>query len=624
MSLQFTVVDVTSKARAEHTYPWSVIREHVSRSLLFKLLLEDCKETETLHMGPYNWHHAAFIEVMSYVFTGVKHLPNKVYNRTEMLEICGFFGVEGLIDGWTLPNLKYLSSMLTDEDKVIYEYECRLRDDRARDRDHDFTDEDSVFLLPSVVNATICQPIDMKLSFFSDNIPNFEPLRFRILNKYCMLTKYHSYAHYHLFYRDLILENQKYMDYWLDHTSENFVNHFLPSKIKRKLTKEVLQDLCIAGGTLYKWFTFKTKTIYSWTKDKCKTFDVDVFITTTDPDKARLAITRLIQALDVKWWNFHKTETAMPANSYAYMVSENALTFWVLIDAQSGTYLRFQVILRLYNSIVQVLTEFDLDCCRAAWDGSNIFVAPSFVRSLSKQYTLIYPEHHTYAYGFRMAKYLKQNMGIVIPGLQLSKIVVSSVWSKKSYGLAGAIHNCWRRLRSLNAVRYIEGLTASDNPTPMQPGPIYEDSSYWYVVNEFLFRLANRHYHDTQLAVHSYSQFYDKKINTVDNENWDSSSYKHIENDRVRDYLIEHNIQIPFRIYRSLEDVFSGEDKSSTIEMMQGLHYSVPPGLTFSAKLRQDQPSAHHCYEDLYTYSDHDAVQVKLSLGNPRIEGAQL
>lgn len=81
-----------------------------------------------------------------------------------------------------------------------------------------------------------------------------------------------------------------------------------------------------------------------------------------------------------------------------------------------------QFILRLYQSIPQILLGFDLDCSRIGCDGENIWITESALFSLKNSVNIVDFDRMGHSYEYRLAKYSKRNISVYVPLLDYSKI----------------------------------------------------------------------------------------------------------------------------------------------------------------------------------------------------------
>ena len=109
------------------------------------------------------------------------------------------------------------------------------------------------------------------------------------------------------------------------------------------------------------------------------------------------------------------------------------------------------MILRLYNSIAQVISGFDIDSCCVAFDGKRFYAMPRFVRALKCKYNLTDPERQSSTYAQRLYKYMLRGFNIVFPGIFKTGITCSFQDNFKNYTGIAKIISYYRsnRYRSL-------------------------------------------------------------------------------------------------------------------------------------------------------------------------------
>ncbi|KAG2370703.1 hypothetical protein C9374_014314 [Naegleria lovaniensis] len=75
----------------------------------------------------------------------------------------------------------------------------------------------------------------------------------------------------------------------------------------------------------------------------------------------------------------------------------------------------FQIILRLYSSIEEVLCGFDVDSCCFAFDGVNVLTTPRGRRSIIYRYNMVDTSRQSYTYEKRLYKYACRGFRIYVP-----------------------------------------------------------------------------------------------------------------------------------------------------------------------------------------------------------------
>lgn len=81
-----------------------------------------------------------------------------------------------------------------------------------------------------------------------------------------------------------------------------------------------------------------------------------------------------------------------------------------------------QIVLRLYKSIAEILTGFDVDCSCAAYDGKQVYVAPRALASYMSQVNRIDLTRRSPSYENRLFKYSRRGFETYWPTLDRTKI----------------------------------------------------------------------------------------------------------------------------------------------------------------------------------------------------------
>ena len=81
-----------------------------------------------------------------------------------------------------------------------------------------------------------------------------------------------------------------------------------------------------------------------------------------------------------------------------------------------------QIILRRYATISQVLLYFDIDACQLAYDGSTVLATPAARRALTSGVNVADATCRSSSYEQRLHKYARRGFGVVVPGLDPSRI----------------------------------------------------------------------------------------------------------------------------------------------------------------------------------------------------------
>jgi len=81
-----------------------------------------------------------------------------------------------------------------------------------------------------------------------------------------------------------------------------------------------------------------------------------------------------------------------------------------------------QIVLRIYKSISEILTGFDIDCSGAAYDGKQIYCTPRALQAFVTQINHIDLSRRSPSYENRLSKYSHRNFEVYWPELNRSRI----------------------------------------------------------------------------------------------------------------------------------------------------------------------------------------------------------
>lgn len=155
-------------------------------------------------------------------------------------------------------------------------------------------------------------------------------------------------------------------------------------------------DICLAGGAC----------LSTLTQRPGRGQDLDFFITTMDPVRAVAAVERI--------FNSFGRRLLLP--KFGVWRSQYAISFFVRTSDSYHDIRKVQIVLRLFNSVAQVLTNFDVDCCCFAIQGDRQYALPRAIRALYEQYVVASPEQSSRIYARRLYKYIRRGMSVVVPG----------------------------------------------------------------------------------------------------------------------------------------------------------------------------------------------------------------
>ncbi|KAJ2898504.1 hypothetical protein MKZ38_003854 [Zalerion maritima] len=139
--------------------------------------------------------------------------------------------------------------------------------------------------------------------------------------------------------------------------------------------------------------------------------DIDLFLYGLDSEEAAIErITRLEATV--------RKNQRLSAGGGLVMRSENAITF----ISPKWPFRHVQIILRLYKSISEILTGFDVDCACVAYDGRQVYSNPRGVAAIITRTNTVDLSRRSPSYENRLYKYRFQNFDAYWEGLDRSRI----------------------------------------------------------------------------------------------------------------------------------------------------------------------------------------------------------
>lgn len=90
--------------------------------------------------------------------------------------------------------------------------------------------------------------------------------------------------------------------------------------------------------------------------------------------------------------------------------------------SNSGVYNASQIVLRVYKSIGEILTGFDIDAAGGAYDGTQVYVTPRALGSFITQINHIDLSRRSPSYENRLSKYSHRNFEVYWSELDRSRI----------------------------------------------------------------------------------------------------------------------------------------------------------------------------------------------------------
>jgi hypothetical protein len=326
----------------------------------------------------------------------------------------------------------------------------------------------------------------------------------------------------------------------------------------------------IAGGFASKSFSSG----YNSDNNSRNIKDFDIFFTTKDPSAATISIKEI-------YANIKSTfdEAATIFITRTTNVINFVVTFTDNISVVGRTFfqvINIQIILRLYNSIAQVISGFDIDSCCVAYNGKNLFAMPRFVRSIIFEYNLTDPERQSQNYSQRLYKYANRGFDIAMPGFVYSGITCNFLEPYYKYaGLAKILAYYKNPIGLKNIKPHI-----SNN---------YSDYEYGdYVLDQFgLFRNLVKIAYKNGLPKKSEGTILDyPTIAATINPDYFDIVRSKLDEDSiviVTDFLNSNNIKVPILASYNLEYIL-GEVKEVDDPVTKIFHSSVTSEVIFKTK----------------------------------------
>jgi hypothetical protein len=382
------------------------------------------------------------------------------------------------------------------------------------------------------------------------------------------------------------------------------INSFSKKEIFRNTYMKIINDFyvtlltlfdyknyVVAGGFIYRNFEFYESLVS----------DIDIFLTTKNYNEAIAAIKSIHKSV-VGATDEYKREINMD-EGVLISLNGNTINFTITmayLRTQVGYHyytINIQVILRLYNSIAQVISGFDIDSCCIAYDGKKFYCMPRFSRAIKLGYNIADPERQSTTYAQRLTKYRNRGFDIAIPGFIDTNITCNFLKNFREYkGLAKILSYTFNLRNFQNKEK------SSDYE--FAPFVLNKDGIY-----KILRKAAMNHY-KTQTKDETKIQDFNIELNYTFYEDFirgidifDPNG----DNKFLFDYLKENKIKVPIKasyylnyILDSKKYRLSLEDISDTFES------SLPDKLQFKTEnagtqlTNSFQPLSEKWYDGLY------------------------
>jgi len=295
--------------------------------------------------------------------------------------------------------------------------------------------------------------------------------------------------------------------------------------------------------------------------------------------------------------------------------TENALTFTFKFPRK-----HVQIVLRLYISILEIFTTFDLDASCVAYDGKNVLCNQRFKYAMQYQTNTVDPTRQSGTYEMRLYKYTKLGFSVTVPG-----------YNRENVNPDLNLQSFWKNngMKRLIIMRYYEQLTGdgmnatkceceyvTDNPHKLWKRDIYHRICSFH---KKLFRKKTDDYYKLHEFMYNYghkSLIYTKNIDTLQEyqlehpeqwsdytstfipygEDWDPRPMGHLFN-RRRIGLVYKNKDIPYHfksvtIYLDHHIIMNFHHLDYTPVLDEEYPFnSNNPHLTIPMKMQFEEPS---------------------------------
>lgn len=500
----------------------------------------------------------AFNLAMEYVLRGKTPFLS---NRTNMEDLKRTWLYLALPDEFlaqtTISVEELFNTNLSSEDANMIVHERYLRGVLFSNEEKDYRSEDSKYLLPLMFNKYI------------DEIPTTQVTRPSGL--------YSARSHPQIFHNG---EYYLLKTYFRRHTRRLSIGQLLTTledgsagfrqhiDVDNLFENFDFTDLVIAGGCVASFIQNSVGMVSTSTDG-----DIDLFIVTKDLERAKAAVSRVLIQVRTRY-----PDSIIIRSANAITIGGDSMTRPV------------QVILRLYNSIIHVISGFDVDSCCVAYDGEQFYCMPRYARAVSKGYNLVDPERQSQSYGLRLAKYINRGFYAAVPGYDPQRARMSSLQDMRATGLAKTIRQIRHGLpsRFRNQAQEGDSIVDSHDYAPMRLDSPKN-------VQRYLIDTAYRHLRAN--SPNDYTTSYFTRQGSFNRE----GSVSPI------DYLIRNDVRLPLRVSYSADDIVNGSVTEDAIpSFMRRIRSSLPLELGFKTQNVGTQltnsfnPTFEDWYRDLY------------------------
>jgi hypothetical protein len=174
--------------------------------------------------------------------------------------------------------------------------------------------------------------------------------------------------------------------------SDNDFNMQFSKKTYDLLTYMNWTNVVVAGGSIVNIIT----------NSESKLNDIDLFVYGLDKDKGLTKIDHIINSIKQK-------SSDLNYETRVYM-NEHVINIYVF---DTKKLLQVQIILRLYDTLVQIMVGFDVDCCCVCWNGKKIQTTQRGLYALKHRVNLASLTRRSPSYENRLIKYSARGFNVV-------------------------------------------------------------------------------------------------------------------------------------------------------------------------------------------------------------------
>ncbi len=191
-------------------------------------------------------------------------------------------------------------------------------------------------------------------------------------------------------------------------TYDDFITEEIIKKLRSVIAPAILNlmqkyPIIVAGGV----FTSIWK--------HCRISDVDLFLIGPNSDMIDEIITQISKAYDAEFtYNQHTITIRLKDSILPYTK-------------------KYQLILRNYQTISEVLHGFDIGSCCLAFDNKKIYSTSLGIFAIRYGYNIVDMSMRSTTYEKRLSKYFDRGFGIIFPKMQLPVFVASDWWLKLKF-----------------------------------------------------------------------------------------------------------------------------------------------------------------------------------------------